>query len=491
MRKTAFAIAWVLLGALVTLVLVADPLHVHSIDDWLRARLEPAADGSQAHPREAAQLYTCPMHPQIIEDHPGTCPICGMDLVPVQQPAGPVATPPTSAASARTPAARLWTCPMHPQIVEDHPGSCPICGMDLVPLKAEPAGDHASDHGSPDHGQASVVRIDPTVVQNMNVTTEPVRRRDLAHRIRTVGSLDYDLDGMVTVTTRYPGFVEKVYVESIGQQVRRGDPLFEVYAPELVQTQRELLSAIRYAVSLADAPDDVRSRAEELVEAARTRLEYWDLTAEQIRSIERDGTVHRTVTVFAPSSGIVMQRTHGLEGMAIQPGMDVIHIADLSKLLLTAEVYEDQLRWVTIGMPASVDLTYLPGERFVGRVRYVEPEVQESTRTVRLIVEVPNPAGRLRVGMYANVQFEPVGVRNAVSVPIQAVLRTGARDVVVVALGEGRFAPREVGLGIEGDDGYVQVITGLDGGEEIVTSAQFLIDSESNLRAAIQQMTGR
>ena len=199
--------------------------------------------------------------------------------------------------------------------------------------------------------------------------------------------------------------------------------------------------------------------------------------------------MQRTITVFAPSDGIVMQRTHGLEGMAIQPGMDVIHIADLSKLLLTAEVFENQLRWVTVGSPATIDITYLPGETIVGRVRFIEPEVREQTRTINLTLEVPNPGGRLKVGMYATVLFEPVAVSDAVAVPSQAVLRSGEREVVVLALGDGRFAPREVRIGVEGDDGFVQVLDGLSAGDVVVTSAQFLIDSESNLRAAISKMT--
>jgi len=473
------AVAWILVGIAVTLFLVVDPLDLHPVDTWIWGASHGSGD-IQAQPSNAASLYTCPMHPEIIQDHPGRCPICGMDLVPVEN-------EPADHDGSADRSAPLWTCPMHPQILEEKPGSCPICGMDLVEAEAEPAENPASHHGT-DGTDGPVVRIDPAIIQKMNVTTQPVGRRDIVRQIRTVGHLDYDLEGMVTVTTKYPGFVESVYVDSVGQLVRRGDRLFDVYAPELVQTQRELLSAIRYAESLSEGPEDVQRRARGLVTAARTRLEYWDLTEDQIRSIESAGAVQRTVTVFAPSSGIVMQRTHGLEGMAIRPGMDVIHIADLSKLLLTAEVFEDQLRWVTVGTPASIDITYLPGETIVGRVRYIEPEVREQTRTVNLVIEVPNPGGRLRVGMYATVHFEPIAIADAVAVPIQAVLRTGERDVVVTALGDGRFAAREVQLGVEGDDGFVHVLAGISADDVIVTSAQFLIDSESNLRAAISKM---
>jgi len=381
-------------------------------------------------------------------------------------------------------ATSLWTCPMHPQVIRHEPGQCPICGMDLVPMESEAGEEPAASTAAT---RDATVRIDPTVVQNMNVTTEQVQTRDITRQIRTVGSLDYDEDHMVTVTTKYPGYVEKVFVNYLGQAVTRGEPLFEVYAPELVQTQQELLSAIRYAGRLADAPEDTRRRAESLVQAAEQRLRYWDVSDEQVRALVERGEIVRTLKVLAPASGVVMKRVHGLEGMRIQPGMDVIHIAGLDTLWLDVEVYENQLPWLREGSKATVTFTYLPGERLTGRVRYVEPEVSERTRTVQLTLEVPNPGHRLRVGMYATVVFEPVEVRAAVTVPSQTVLRTGERDVVVVALGGGRFAPREVTLGPEGD-GFVQVLEGLQPGETIVTSAQFLIDSESNLREAVRKM---
>jgi Cu(I)/Ag(I) efflux system membrane fusion protein/cobalt-zinc-cadmium efflux system membrane fusion protein len=269
--------------------------------------------------------------------------------------------------------------------------------------------------------------------------------------------------------------------------VTKGEPLFEIYAPELVQTEQELLSALRYATSLGAAPEETRRRAEALLEAARQRLAYWDISDEQVRRLEETGEVFRTLQVAAPASGVVMKRMPGLEGMAVRPGMELLHIADLSDLWLTVEIFEDQLPWLDVGSTATITLTYFPGEMFRGRVRYIEPEVSEKTRTIRLTLEVPNRGSRLRVGMYATVVFEPVAAKDAIAVPSQAVLRTGQRNVVIVALGEGRFAPREVRLGPQGE-GFVQILDGLADGDEIVTSAQFLIDSESNLREAIQKM---
>jgi RND family efflux transporter MFP subunit len=205
--------------------------------------------------------------------------------------------------------------------------------------------------------------------------------------------------------------------------------------------------------------------------------------------LKQGGEARRTVTVVAPASGLVLERLAGLEGMAVEPGQELLRIADLSTLWLTVEVFEDQLPWLPVGATAEVTLTYLPGETFTGRVRFVEPRVAEATRTVALRLAVPNPGGRLRAGMYATVRFAPKAARRAVAVPSPAVLRSGERDLVVTALGGGRFAPREVTLGAEGD-GWVEVAAGLEPGEVVVTSAQFLLDSESNLREAIQKLVG-
>ncbi len=350
--------------------------------------------------------------------------------------------------------------------------------MDYVPVYAE-------DAGTP--GDGATVTINPLTQQNMNVVTEKVSRRDIIRQIRTVGYLDYDQERMVSVTTKYEGFIEKTYVNYIGQEVTQGQPLFEIYSPELVQTERELLAAKRYADRMEGAGPEVQERATALLEAARERLGYWDISPEQIQSLETKGEVHRTLQVTAPASGMVMKRMSGLEGMAVRPGMELLHLADISSLWLTVEVFENQLSWIDVGSKATINLTYFPGEVITGRVRFIEPEVSEATRSLQLTLEIPNRSSKLRVGMYATVVFEPTAAKDAITVPSNAVLRTGQRNVVIVALGEGRFAPREVVLGPQGD-GFVQVLKGLSDDAEVVTSAQFLIDSESNLREAIQKM---
>ena len=442
---------------------------------------------------KAVTLWTCSMHPQIIEDHPGTCPICGMALVPLKtQAAGSGAeTPPPAptvgpAASAAPVAGKarergkilFYRNPMNPSITSPVPMKDEM-GMDYVPVYEGEAA--AATH------QGAVVTIDPTVVQNMNVVTEKVRRSDVTRQIRTVGTLEYDPERVVSVTTKYDGFVEKVFANYLGQSVRRGDPLFQIYAPELVQTEQELISAVQYARQLDGTSPDAARRARALVDAARTRLSYWDITPAQIDEIERTGRVLRTLPVSAPASGVVIDRMEGLEGMAVRPGMNVLKIADLSDLWLEAEVFDNQLPWVRQGSTARVTVPYFPGETFSGRVRFVEPRISDSTRSVKLTFQIPNRGGRLRANMYATVVFEPVSAHNVLVVPSSAVLRTGERNVVIAALGGGRFAPRDVTLGPEGD-GLVQILAGVSEGESVVTSAQFLIDSESNLQAAIQHM---
>lgn len=491
-------------GFLLALFLPLDPLGLRAGNEDLPGIHSEMDD---------ERLWTCGMHPEVIQEEPGQCPICGMDLVPIEMDGG------EAGEHAHHGHSQQWTCSEHPNIVEDEAGTCPIDGLDLVPVTPDrtgPAGERevlfyrnpmdpaitspvpAKDSMGMDYvpvyadaagetGSGATVRIDPAMVQNMNVQTARAERRDLRQPIRTVGYLDYDQERMVTVTTKYSGWVEKVNVNYIGERVRKGQPLFEIYSPELVQTEQELLSAVEFARQMQNTPEDSRRRAESLVESARVRLGYWDISPEQIARVEESGEVLRTLTVVAPASGVVMKRMPGLQGMAVDAGMEIFHIADLSSLWLTVEVFEHHLAWVREGTPAEIDLTYFPGETFGGSVRFLEPEFSEKTRTMRAKIEVPNPGGRLRQGMFATVVFEPIAVEQAVTVPSQAVLRTGQRSVVVVDLGNGRFAPRDVVVGFEAE-GYSQILSGVEEGESLVTSAQFLVDSESKLQEAIQKM---
>ena len=483
-RALLLALVGLVAGAGLTTLLLANPFHFSGLDALRHRLLGASPVSTAAREGEAKQLWTCGMHPQIIQDHPGTCPICGMNLVPMragaesgERHAGHDATSPASAKPGER-RILFYRNPMNPTVTSPVPMKDEM-GMDYVPVYEDEAKGAAA--GGP------TVTIDPGIVQNMNVLTRVAERGDFAREIRTVGYLEYDQQRMVSVTTKYAGWVEQVYVNYVGEEVHKGQPLFEIYSPELVQTEQDLLSAIQFAKRMEGATEDARRRAEDLVAAARQRLAYWDIEPTQIERFEKTGQVFRTLTVTAPASGFVMLRMPGLEGMAVRPGTEVYHIADLSTLWLSVEAFEDQIAWLKIGSMAEVSLSYFPGETFTGRVRYIEPQVNEKTRTVPLKLEVPNRDGRLRAGMYATVRFQPVVARDAVLVPTLSILRTGQRNLVVVAEEGGRFTPREVQLGAEGE-GRAQVTAGLREGERIVTSAQFLIDSESNLREAVQKL---
>ncbi len=452
-------------------LLFFDPLGLHPLDSWLLARLGYQAEVSVAGSGEREVLfYRNPMDPTITSPVPAKDEM-GMDYVPVYaDEAGPQAGADREILFYRNPMDGTITSPVP---AKDE------MGMDYVPVY--------SDEADQAMGAGTTVSIDPAVVQNMNVQSALAEPRDLTHEIRTVGYLEYDQERMVTVTTKYTGWVEKVYVNYVGEPVKRGQPLFEIYAPELVQTEQELLSAKEYAGRFKGSTEGARRRAEALVDAARTRLSYWDISPEQIERLEESGEIFRTLRVVAPASGVVMKRMPGLEGMAVRPGMETYHIANLSSLWLSVEVFEDQVAWIREGTPADVNFTYFPGETFRGKVRFIEPEFSEKTRTLRVKLEVPNPGAKLRSGMFATVTFHPVAARGALTVPTLAVLRTGQRNVVVVELGEGRFAPRAVILGHQGE-GYVEVLEGLQEGDRVVTSAQFLIDSEASLQETIQKM---
>ena len=410
------------------------------------------------------------MHPEIVTDREGSCPICGMDLVPLDDEGA--GHPDHGRDGHGEP---MWSCPEHPEMIrEPGPGVCPIDGLDLV--EEVPA--------------APMVSLEPSVIQNMNVSTAPVKRHDLVQTHRTVGVLDYDMTRMVTVTTRISGFVENLRIATTGEVVERGQPLFDVFAPDLVQTQHELLSAVDYVHRLraAGASEDTVARAEALVSAAKQRLSLWDISSDQIEDVLTTGEVRRVLTIHAPSRGVVMRLMHGLEGMKVQPGMELIHIAGMDPLWLTVELPEALIGRIALGDEAVVRFEAFPNVAISGRVRWLAPEITDATRSLPMAIAVANPAGRLRVGMYATVDFEVATRDDVIAVPRQAVLRTGTRTVVVVASGDGRFEPREVQLGLSGDDDMVGVVTGLEVGERIVLSGQFLIDSESNLKAALARM---
>ncbi len=375
---------------------------------------------------------------------------------------------------------KFWRSPMDPTVTSPTFLKDSM-GMDFIPVYE----DEVTGAGAAEPG----IRIDPATVQNIGVITAPVRRGDLTLEIRTVGTLDYNQKNIYLVNTKYEGWIEKVYVNYVGEEVKKGQPLFEIYSPELVSAQQEYLIALNYRDEMREKgvpePD---ADADYLLQASRSRLHYLDITDEQIKRLEEEKQIRKTLTVVSPATGIVIEKQdRALDGMKVETGLNLYKIADLSSLWVYVDLYEYQLPWIEVGQDARVEIDYYPGEIFHVKVLFFNPFVDETTRTIRVNLQIPNPDGKLRPQMFATVTLLPVAARNVVAVPQMAVLHTGERNVVVLDKGGGRFEPREVKLGLQGAGEY-QVLEGLEGTETVVTSAQFLIDSESNLREAINKM---
>ncbi len=373
---------------------------------------------------------------------------------------------------------KYWVAPMDPTYIRDEPGKSPM-GMDLVPVYEEESGEKEP---------TSTIRIDPVTVQNMGVRTALVQKKPLVKYIRAVGNIRTDETKLYEINTKFAGWIEKLYVQFEGEVVRKGQPLFDIYSPQLVSAQEEYLLALRQYEDLSSSGyPSIREGAERLLQASRTRLLYWDHTDEQIREIERTGKTRKTVTIHSPVSGVVVIRK-ATEGSYFKAGKRMYKIADLSTVWVDVEIYEYDLPWIHQGMAAEMELPYAPGKRFHGKVLYIYPYLNPQTRTATLRLEFPNPNYELKLDMYANVYLKSTVSEESLVIPQESLIRSGVRNLVFISLGKGRFEPREIKLGLEGNDNEYQVLEGLSEGEEIVTSAQFMFDSESRLHEAIQKM---
>jgi Cu(I)/Ag(I) efflux system membrane fusion protein len=379
--------------------------------------------------------------------------------------------------------AALYQCPMHPRITADRPGSCPICGMDLV--KVEPAAAPSAAAAFPPSGVdgRAGVTLSAERRQVLGVRSQEIHHDRLERAIRTVGRIAVDERRLHHVHTKFEGYVERLYVDFTGAFVQEGDHLLAIYSPELLATQQEYLLAFRARQRLGGSPVPAAARGSaDLLEAARQRLLLWDIRAEDIAELERTGRVNRTLDLHADISGYVVQK-NVVHGMRVMPQDTLFDIADLSRLWVLADVYESDLPAVHVGMAGEVTVPYLPGRAWRGAVTYVAPTVEPATRTVKVRLEIDNSARDLKPEMYADVVLRP-SLGSGLTVPESAIIDTGDRRIVFVDRGEGRFEPREIQVGPKVDGG-VHVLGGLDDGERVVISANFLIDSESSLRAAL------
>jgi len=415
--------------------------------------------------------YTCGMHPMIIVDEPGSCPICGMDLTPLKTGTGGNNT----AAVSGERKIKYWQAPMDPTFIRDEPGKSPM-GMDLIPVYEDPTTGGA------------IITIDPTTIQNMGVRTAAVVRSDLSRTIRTVGLVSYEESKQYVVNTKVAGWVEKLYIAETGQQVKKGQRLLEIYSPELVTAQQELLLARDNYNSLKQSSfPQISASARRLLDSSRKRLQLWDVSKKQIARLEKTGEVRKTITLYSAYDGIVTTKMVN-EGMYVKPGMTLLNLADLSKVWVLADLYEYQLPWVRTGQQVTVELPYFHGRKFEAHIDYLYPYVESKTRTVKARIELDNSNLELRPDMYVNVYLRGERVENTLVIPQEAVLHSGEKQTVFVALSGGRFEPRQVQTGLQGENGHIEVLQGLFEGEQVVTSAQFMLDSESKLREAIQKM---
>ncbi|MBB5014970.1 efflux RND transporter periplasmic adaptor subunit [Rehaibacterium terrae] len=346
-------------------------------------------------------------------------------------------------------------------------------GMDYIPVH----------EGEEDDAAQGGIAISPERIQTLGVRTESAVLAPWQRSVRAVGRFEAAEPGLATVTTKFEGWIERLHVNAVGQRVRAGEPLMAVYSPELVSAQREYLVALDARRRLAEADPDARHGAEALLDAARQRLRNWDIPAAAIARLERTGEVRRTLVLPAPVDGVVLQRMATL-GMRTMPGERLFELADLSELWLMIDVFEQDLDAAVPGAGVAIEVAAEPGQPRDGRIDFVYPVLDEDTRTTRVRVRVDNADGRLRPGMFATATLQAGDDAPTLSVPDSAVLDTGLRQLVIVARGSGRFEPREVRAGRRAE-GRIEILDGLAHDERVVTRANFLIDAESNLRAAV------
>lgn len=419
---------------------------------------------------EAVQQYTCGMHPMIITDEPGLCPICGMDLTPLK-----ASGDSTSSVSNGERKIKYWVAPMDPSYIRDEPGKSPM-GMDLVPVYEDEA------------ASGSIITVDPVTSQNMGVRIGLVERKSLSRTIRTVGLVGYDEPEQYAVNSKIDGWVERLYVNETGQFVKKGSRLLDIYSPALVSAQEEFLLALNNSLSLQNSPfPSIAEGAQRLLEASRRRLLLWDISSQQIKQLESTRKVSKVMTLFAPQDGIVTMKMVR-EGQFVKSGMELFMLSDISKVWVFADIYEYEMPWIKVGQIATIHLPFVGSEPIQSKISFIYPYVEPKTRTVKARFEIDNPDFLLKPDMYVNVRLNSDPVENVLTVPAEAVLYSGEAQTVFVALGDGKFEPRRVKTGLQSDAGDIEIKQGLLEGEQVVVSAQFMLDSESKLREAIQKM---
>ena len=421
----------------------------------------------------AHTTYVCPMHPSITSDKPGECPICGMQLVPASAP------PAQASGAAGGRKLLFYRSPMDPKVTSPTPRKDEM-GMDFVPVYSDEVG----GAGSSSPSGLATVGIDPQRQQLIGLRTAPVVEGPVGGSWRTVGRVAVDETRLHHVALKFSGFIEQVFVDYVGKPVRAGEPLFSIYSPDVASAEEEYLLALRTRDSLGAG---AAQAGEELVTAARERLKLWDIPEAEIRRLERTRKAQRTVTLYTPMSGVVTKKD-AVMGHRVAEGDMPYEITDLSQVWVLADAYESDLGRVKLGMPATLTLQAFPGKEFPGNVIFIDPILDPKTRTAKVRLAFPNPTGELRPEMFGEVTLR-TPARKGLSIPTDAIIDSGTRKVVFVSLGEGKFRPQEVKIGATDGD-RSEVLEGLKAGDQVVTRANFLVDSESRLRASLGALEG-
>ncbi|SCY70767.1 efflux RND transporter periplasmic adaptor subunit [Desulfoluna spongiiphila] len=418
------------------------------------------AHGDHTHETEA-ELWTCSMHPFIVLDEPGDCPVCGMALIPKA-----VETP--AATQDKERGVAYWRAPMNPAEIYDAPGKSAM-GMDLVPVYEDELVGGVE------------IRIDPVVEQNMGVRIQAAERARLARSVHTWGHVTWDETRTYDISPRFSGWIQTLHANFEGQDVKKGDPLFTVYSPELIAAQEEYL----HARQRLGGPGSGYN--ERLLASAKRKLLNYAMAPSEIRRAEKRGRALDTVTITSPYSGVVVDK-RAVEGGYFGAGTTLFTVSDLSRVWVEAHVYEYEVARVRAGQQASMVLPFSPGESRTGKVAFVYPFMEGKTRDITVRMEFDNGDAFLKPDMYANVTIETGTGDSGVVIPAESVLRSGSKETVFVRTGKGRYTPREVLTGVTLDDGRLHVLQGVAPGDQVVVSGQFLLDSESQLKEAVAKM---